>query len=560
MFRSVARFHLKTVCFFTFFLFPLFFIFVHAPLVRADETERVEQAVFLPFNINISGDYGHLENGLTTILANRVAGRAGIRVVHDNQAVQKIADWLKSSQEEKAFAEIGRIGVEHLVIGELSGDKDGLLATVQVISKNRTPSLRVFSRRASSMDGLLLVMEELAGAVAADISGNLPVSQPSGHLTDDGLAAFQTAHPVRAYKKGLYGGVSFGMESGGFTMTTSNRSARLTFGANDMDAADLDGDGREEIVLAGGNTIHIYHFQDGNFRHADTIELDPQLRIHALSTGDLDNNGIREIYASANDGKRPASAVIEWAGKESRILVSRIPWYLRVIYSQGKPLLLGQVAGRLGSSEVIGSRVYQLALQGNKYSKSSEFPLPDGLTVFDIALADLDGSGEEKIVAIGRNNNLIVYDRAGQVIWADPGQFGASSNYLGTISELASGEIEKFFVPTRIVVRDISGDGIDDIVVGMNRMSFVRFTKKHRYFEGSSIVALGWQDDRLVPLWETHKLPDYLIDSQLLVSDNDGTDASLKLFFALGDNNHFFGFWQDRGVRLVFNEMSPQVR
>lgn len=558
MFRAVVYIRLKAVCFLTFFLFFSFSSLVNASMDGVGKTEQLQQAIFLPFSIKIPGDYSHLKGGLTTILANRVAGRAGIRVIHDNEAVKKIALPLEFSGEKNPFEEIGKIGAAHLIVGELSEDEEGLLVTVQVLSQNRTPGLRVFSRRASSMDDLLLVMDEMAGAVATDISGGLP-DQPFNRRDDEGLSGFETAHPVRAYKEGLHGGVMPGLESGGFTMTSSRRSPRLSFAVNDMDAADLDGDGRQEFVLAGTNTIYIYSFTDGNFRLAATVPLDRQLRIHAVSVADLDNNGIKEIYASASDGKRPASAVIEWDPKQSRIIATRLSWYLRVIYSHGKPLLLGQVPGRPGSSEVIGSRVYRLVLQDNEYRKDAEFPLPDGLTIFDIALADLDGSGEEKIVAISRNNHLLVYDRAGQIISADPGQYGASENYLGTMGVLAAGEIEKFFIPTRIVVKDVSGDGVDDVVVGRNRMSLVRYMKQYRYFAGSSIIALGWQDKRLVPLWETHKLPDYLINSQLLVSDNNGTDTSLKLFFGLGQNNHSFAFWQERGARLVFYEISPQV-
>jgi TolB-like protein len=538
----------------------VFFILFGAQ-TQAEESRAGESAIFLPFNIELAGDYGYLRHGLTSVLASRIATRTGIRVVHGTTAVNKITAFFKAGQQEKAFQALAKSGADYLIMGSLAQDDGEFVLTVNVVSRREGVAPKQFHRKAAEIDGALPMMDELAWDVSAEVFN---IARPKTMVAPkkqaegvSGMSGFQTEHPDRAYKEGMFAGIMPGFDSGELQLLVTKRSPKLPFGINDMDAGDLDGDGNDELVLAGVDQLYIYNFVDDHFNQVATIELDGYLRVHAISLADLNRNGNLEMYVSANKAGKPESMVIEWDGRQARFLKKNIPYYLHVAAPEGKPVLLGQVAGATGTSAVIGANIYRLESgTDGDFVRGEKFVLPEGLTLFDIAFADLDGSGEQKMIAITRANTLQVYDANGVLLWTDPGQYGGSSNYLGTIATAARSD-HRVYVPPKIVVRDVTGDGIADIVVGKNRMKVIKYLTRYRYFEGSSIAALSWQQDRLVPVWETKKLPEYTVACQIVTPLDDVGKGKerFRLFFAQGQNNYSFGFWQTRSTSLFMYEI-----
>jgi len=529
---------------------------------QAEESRVSESAIFLPFNIELAGDYDYLRHGLTSVLASRVATRTGIQVVHGTAAADKITAFFKAGQQKKAFQALAKSRADYLIMGSLAKDDGAFVLTVNVISSKEGVAPNQFSRKAAAIDGALPVMDELAWDVSAEVFG---VARPKTILSPkeqtDGMSGFQTAHPDRAYKEGMFAGIMPGFDSGELHLLVTKRSPKIPFGINDMDAGDLDGDGNDEIVLAATDRLYIYSFVEGHFKQVTTVELDGYLRVHAISLADLNGNGILEIYVSANKAGKPESTVVEWNGQQARFLKKNVPYYLHVASPEGKPVLLGQVAGATGTSAVIGADIYRLERgNGGDYARGEKLVLPKGMTIFDIAFADLDGSGEQKMIAITRANTLQVYDATGSLLWTDPGQYGGSSNYLGTIATAARTD-RRVYVPPKIVVRDVTGDGIADIVVGKNRMKVVKYFKRYRYFEGSSIAALSWQQERLIPVWETKMLPEYTVACQVVTPPDDqgeGKKERFRLVFAQGQNNYSFGFWQTKSSSLFVYEIETK--
>ena len=69
-----------------------------------------------------------------------------------------------------------------------------------------------------------------------------------------------------------------------------------------------------------------------------------------------------------------------------------------------------------------------------------------------------------------------------------------------------------------------------------------------RYFEGSSLVGLKWEERGLRVLWETQHIPGYAAGYQL-VSDPGG-EARLQLFFAEMENASLLQFWNKPAATL----------
>ena len=104
--------------------------------------------------------------------------------------------------------------------------------------------------------------------------------------------------------------------------------------------------------------------------------------------------------------------------------------------------------------------------------------MPKGVNLFDFNYADLDGDGFYEIVAVDQNEKLRVYNVGNELMWVSQKNFGGSNIYLGpsqggamsqtdqrnfTVDE--NSERDLIFVPARIIVTDLNGDGKEEIVI-----------------------------------------------------------------------------------------------
>lgn len=535
-----------------------FCLLLSTPLRAAEKTAGAK-VIFLPFHIQLSGNYAYLRDGLTSIFASRVSSHAAIQVIHRTATSGKIAEYLAAGREQEAFRALEKSGVDFLVLGSLIRESGDLVLTVNVMDSQKGTVLHQYDRRFDTVEKAIPVLDDLAWDVSEGVFG---VARPQQVVTPqykkDGMSGFQTMHPDRAYKEGMFAGIMPGFDTGELSLLETRKSQKIPLGINDMAAGDLDGDGNVEFVLAAVNQLMIYRFAEEHFSKIETIPLDGYLRVHSISLADLDGNGFQEIYISANKGKEPASTVVEWDGKRSRLLEKDIPYYLQIAAPEGRQVLLGQSGGDLGTEAMISAQVYVLKRgEQGRFVRGPKKELPTGLTIFDIAYADLDGNGEVELIALTKNNTLKVFDATGQLLWTDAGQYGASSNYLGTMATAARSD-KRIFIPTGLVIEDVNKDSKPDIIVCKNKMKVVKYFKRYRYFEGSSIAALSWNDGKLIPLWETKKIPDYTVSCQVMLheggAEGQGTDG-FRLFFAQGQNNYSFGFWQSRSSSLIMYEI-----
>ncbi len=523
--------------------FVLLFLFVAGWTQAATKNDK---AVFLPFSINHDSKYNYLSDALTSVLSNQVAEKSRIGVLHSTAKTARIRELLLTGKQKEAFELLNQTGASHVVMGSLAGAGNSFLITVQVLSKDRLPHVSEFTARADSLDELMVVMESLADKIDKAVF----VDEGAG---DEEIVGSRVEHPEAAYRRWLKSGA--GLDFGSLKVSNVYRSGNLPINVNDMVAADLDDDEQAELLLATDRNLFVYKVANGVFKQIASLDLARYLRIHSLSVADLDNNGRKEIYVSSNNGPKPSSAVVEFNGGKLIALKENIPWYLRVVEKENKPLLLGQRGGR--KNKLIGEQVYLMSWNGSGVQQGERVTLPPGLTIFDISFANLDGSSGDELVGLSRNNILQVYDwQNKEVIGGVSGKYGVSENYLGTISEVAAGDIERFYIPTRIVTADINSDGSDDLILVRNIFDSLMFMDNSRFFKEASLVAFSWQDGNLKQLWESGKRADYIVNLDL---DSMGKSGKLHLFFVQKNIANPFVFWQSSKSRLVLYEVNTEI-
>ncbi|MBV5318004.1 MAG: VCBS repeat-containing protein, partial [Desulfobulbaceae bacterium] len=447
------------------------------------------QVVFLPFTVEIPGSYAYLRNGLASMLASRLASRTDIAAVPQGASTEQMAKALKSGEYAAFSQQLRQSGADYLIMGSLTPKGDQFELTSYVFSNAAGQAPKKFHKDVVVIDNAMTAVDEMAWEISSAVFGK---AKPEESPQTKTSAAFQTAHPERAYREGRFAGTATGLEVGGrFELTGSYRSKNIPSELMDINAGDLNGDGTDEIVLLTSNALIIYGYTDGQFKMIATVDLPNHLRYLSVTMADLNKNGFQEIYISGSNGNNPDSSALEWNGKKPTFLFQHVPYYLRAMTAPKEaPVLLGQtsLAGELNVDAIS-----LMALDPQRgVTMGKPFPLPKGFNIFDFAQADLNGDGAKETIAINKYNKMQVFDAAGTLLWTSAEQFGATNNFFGTLTSDSVLEKETVYSRTRLVISDLDLDGTDDVLIGKNRLETVKFMPNLRYFDGSSIAALKW--------------------------------------------------------------------
>ncbi len=558
--NSLSSISLLVIFFCTLFFFS-------TPFTATAKTRGTDkhQVIFLPFEIQIPGSYNYLRNSLASMLASRLASRADIAATAQGIPSEKMARALQSGDFALFSQQLRQSGADYLIMGSLTPKGQNFELTSYVFSNNSGQTPKKFEQSLNVVENAMAAIDNMAWDISGAVFGKpRPETAASDRVQTSGVVAFQTAHPERAYREGLFSGAVSGLEAGGqFELAASYRSKSIPADLMDINTGDLDGDGTDEIILLTNSSLLLYRQEEGQFRQIAALPLPSYLRYLSVTVGDLNNNGYQEIYVSGSNDDRPDSSGFEWNGKQFLSLFQHVGYYLRTLHIPNEPpMLIGQ---KPRIDQIAGGALYQMSLDRQHGVKAvKQLNLPKGINVFDFALADITGDGSLETLAINNSNRLQVFDTAGTLLWTSSEMYGASNNFFGTLTSTANavdndkipGEAkESVYLKTRIVIDDLDFDGVNDVLIGRNRLETVRFMPNLRYFDGSSLSALTWQNDTLKPLWETKKIPGYITNYQ--VSRQERTGNQYQIVFAEVENSYPFVFW--RTASTVLNSYTLQV-
>lgn len=521
----------------------------------------VGKIVFLPFIVKTQPPQEHLRNGLTSVLATRLADRTGLSAVHGADKTAGLETQLQQGRHQEARQLLRQLGGDWLLFGSLEQHVQGYEVKIHVFGGKAAPAS--FSRAFDSLDKTIPAINALAEDIAAKVFLKKPEEEARTVANKDGMDAFQTAHPDKAWRDGLYAAdqpaAAAATESGAFRLLTSLSSGELAVSLNAMELGDIDGDGREEIVLLARGRLIVCRFNAERFQQLAELPLPGYLAFHALGLADLDGDSRVEIVISASNGDRPASRIVSWDGKQFRILHEGVPFYLRpergsTEQAVGQATLLGQSADGI---------IHRLQFSPGGLSRAEEAAVPQGFSLHDFIHADLDQDGRAEFVGITQDNLLLVMAKDGRPLWKSAESFGASRDALGTLASRRQAELEqpdeihRRYIHARLVAHDLTGDGKPEIIVSRNRVKQVEFFRNIRYFEGSSIAVLSWDGSKMNMLWESGFQPGYTVDYQVV--RNAEQPSRFHLVSAEGDDNgNPLYFWTSEKTVVRRQELMVQ--
>ena len=473
----------------------------------------------LPFQVHAPKDISYLNSGIQSMLASRLTANAGVRIVKQSA------------------------GADYVLKGSLTS-LGGALSIDAVLTAAKGGPSQNFYATAPKEDAIIGAVNSMSWDIAVKSFGKKrPASasiQPQVASIPAASApapAYRTANPERAFRgryQGGYGAGNLVQPVGVNTPFGFTKSQNFRLGLTAMDVGDVDGDGQVEYVLAAKYELRVYRGHGSRFQKIAQISTPERYAIHAVTLADLNNNGRMEIYVSAADAKRPNSFVLEWDGKKFAKLADNQKFYIRVINIPGEgAVLAGQ---KDGFGTLLSPGIFRLSLKNGNLVKGAKVPV-NGVNLFDFTIADLDGNGTNEVVAISHGTKILVLRPSGSVKWVSDDYYGGTTKYLGGIGfddidkdlENGSFDPERIYVPARIIIRDVNGDGQPDVIINKNLSSSSRILAKHKSFPSGEIYALTWNGLGLTELWHTRKIDGYIADYNLgpihKVKIDDGKDG-----------------------------------
>jgi hypothetical protein len=227
-------------------------------------------------------------------------------------------------------------------------------------------------------------------------------------------------------------------EWGGYQMAVASRVFKEKM--TSVAVADVDGDGKEEIILLGPQALRVCKLKKKEFQKVYQYKLSTRgayaRKYTRVDVGDINGNGRPEVFItcvvedlmSGYIRPRLASMVLELYGKKFKVLEKNAPYYFMVVHpranEKGRPVLLAQKMGEYQSFE---GPVVQLVWNGKKYVRAQKpvYPFISKFGhLYGLIWDDFKLDGKLEVAVVDNDNYLSVYDVKGRPLWESPESLG----------------------------------------------------------------------------------------------------------------------------------------
>jgi TolB-like protein len=472
---------------------------IRGPISFAKGPKKV---AIVPFTMNADRDLTFLQEGIMDMLASRLAWKGEVQVLEKGQVKRQVAQTEGPMDRAKAL-EVGRaLQADYVIFGSLTVFAESVSLDARILDVPGAEELMTAFKQTKGMDEVIPTVNQFAMDINEKIMGRSIAP-----------AAAVAAAAVPEAPKGPGGLVAMGEDFEGKGVGHVQRFGVEIVG---LDAGDVDGDGKEELVFIDKGKVHIYKWKEKTFALFKSIEGGWSPEYVHVSVADLDHNGKAEIYVSNLGQADVSSLVLEWNGDTFKKIADRQRWFLRVIDmpDQGK-VLIGQK--RSTGRGFLGG-VQFLKREGDRFVSTGPVGLPRFANVFNFAFTGRGGKGKNGTVLLGPSDLLRLYDSGGKELWRSEEHYGGSL----TSMEMDTTGRDLIFFSSPIYVTDVDEDGEQEVMVCKNRSKTGRITKRFRSFSSGSLDFLTRNPAGLSVKWTTQKQPGPIVGYRVGDVDQDG--------------------------------------
>lgn len=543
--------------------------------------EETRMAMF-SFAVDDAGKYAPLQDGITAMLAGRLAAAEGVILVESMLDEQQRRDFAAGYPETPVMVQLG---VDYIGSGRMVAEGDMLHLRMQLYPADGAPSEQIEVTAADDQE-ILAAVDRLASQIAMKIVDGPPQGTIAGdgaaQAAEQGLQGFRTEHPDRRYKEEIVSGAAVYTENAGMAISRGDFSRRKTE-LEDTPVAvaqqDINKDGLDEIVLLSQADLRIFHYDRGIVEEVGRFAVEPSLEAHAMNLADLDDDGQSEIYISAVKNGRFASMILSWSKQHGfQTIMENIRYGLRPLELPGEGVILAGQSSSMKDDVFLEPGVFRLKMdrRNSIVEKGKTISLPRGLNLFDFVVGDLDGDGLNETIAITGNMKMVVYGPGNRMRWRSDREYGGSLRYLGSRwpdeeDNFPTGNpdqddgpaLELQYLPVELRLADSNGDGKMDIISAGNELAMdnvLKFFPNLRSFSSGRIVCLTWQDGGMKELWNTETMNghvagfDFVVKEDSAAQTENATNVRLVVARSVGRGlEDLFSFAGGQNSLLVYD-------
>lgn len=520
-----------------------------------------QRVAILPFEVHAEKDLGFLQEGILDMLASRLAWKDKVEVINKTETRKAYDSVTGFEGESRALLVGGKLDANYVLFGSLTvfGESVSIDAMMVDVSGQHQPL--PFFAQTRSMGEVIPQINQFATNINTTVFGRTAARAPVTAQAPGagvGMPTPQTQPPGAQQQnsrmhpeKLLLGGVQgegqvpvAGQQNGyqppnpAFVAIARTdvsagrrdywRSRNFKTLINGVEIADVDNDGRLEVVMATEKIVAIYRMENGHLRKvAETAETDSSSYI-GVDVADVNGNGTPEIYVSSLGPNRTSvdSFVLEYNGKEFVRIFGPDNWLYRVSRTDDRgPVIMGQRI-RAAEESIFNTPIMEMQWEGDRLVPGKQLLPARKANVLGVAYGDVTQDGQNVLIGYSPSDRLRLFNPSGEYSWEDSDRTGGNMIFFKPPKNDPGMENKQFF-PLRVRLVDIDHNGETEVLVARHEELTRNLAKNFRSFSKARLESKVWNGLTLVDQWKTQELPGRVSDFVVGDYDNDGADELL---------------------------------
>ncbi len=493
-------------------------------------SSSVKKLAILPFTMNSDKDLKFLQSGIMDMLSSRLAWKGKIEVI-EKGSVLKTLDTFPGPMDKRKALEIGKaLGADYVIMGSLTVFGDSVSIDAKILDVAKGAELVTAFEQSKGMDGVIPTVNKFAEDINAKVMGKYVPEQESrpAQMKEEAGALLSPDQESRGSKAASY-------------------VKRLKLEIRGLGVGDLEGDGKNELVMIDKNTVYVYKWIKGTLSETAAIKGGWSPNYAYVSVADMDRNGRAEIYVTNLTAANVSSFVLEWDGSKFKEVISGQKWLFRVTTLPGRgKTLVGQQRAVQGSYT---GGVFTLVRQGENLIAGEPITLPRGGNVFNFVKSDLTGKGSIYTTMLTQYEHLEVFDAQNTSLWKSDDYFGGSLVFMEWMDTERNRQADtpvRVFLPSPIFLGDVDGDDKNEVVVCQNISKTMRIMEDFRWFGSGKVHFMAWDGVALNTVWTSQKLSGTVVGYEVADLDQDGRNE--LIIASVTSESYFVGLPKSRLV------------